>query len=127
MQRWAIGSGCRTTSGADRPIAAVSVVECVVLRVTIGRTGGRRLDADGIREEIARARVEVVVPAIGNRRTPIPNDRVQYRWRSLIERLISKLNNWRRVAIRYDTTAESYLGFVTLALVKLWLPLVHDD
>ena len=34
--------------------------------------------------------------------------------------------NWRRVATRYDKTAESNLGFVTLASVKLWLPSVND-
>jgi hypothetical protein len=27
-----------------------------------------------------------------------PHDRAKYRWRSLVERLFSKLKNWRRVA-----------------------------
>jgi transposase len=49
----------------------------------------------------------------------------KYRWRNLVERLFSKLKNWRRVATRYDKTAESYLGFVALASVTLWLPFVH--
>jgi transposase len=31
----------------------------------------------------------------------------------------------RRVATRYDKTKESYLGFVALASIKLWLPFVH--
>lgn len=61
-----------------------------------------------------------------NRRTPIPHDRQKYRWRNLIERLFNQLKNWRRVSTRYDKTAESYLDFVALASVKLWLPLVHD-
>ena len=56
---------------------------------------------------------------------PIPHDREKYRWRNLVERLFSKLKNWRRVATRYDKTAESYLGFVALASVTLWLPFVH--
>ena len=83
-------------------------------------------DADGIRDTLAKANVEAVIPAKSNRRTPIPHDREKYRWRNLIERLFSKLKNWRRVATRYDKTAESYLGFVTLASIKLWLPFVHD-
>lgn len=82
-------------------------------------------DADAIREELAAAGVEAVIPAKSNRRTPIPHDREKYRWRNLIERLFSKLKNWRRVATRYDKTAESYLGFVALASVTLWLPFVH--
>ena len=83
-------------------------------------------DADAIRDTLAKADVEAVIPAKSNRRTPIPHDREKYRWRNLIERLFNKLKNWRRVATRYDKTAESYLGFVTLASVKLWLPFVHD-
>jgi len=56
-----------------------------------------------------------VIPAKANRRNPAPHDRVKYRWRNRIERLFNKLKNWRRVATRYDETAESYIGFVSLA------------
>ena len=82
-------------------------------------------DADAIRDILEKANVEAVIPAKRNRRNPIPHDREKYRWRNLIERLFNKLKNWRRVATRYDKTAESYLGFVALASVKLWLPFVH--
>lgn len=86
----------------------------------------RGYDADAIRDEIARADVEAVIPAKTNRRTPIPHDRAKYTWRNLIERLFNKLKNWRRVATRYDKTRESYLGFVALASIKLWIPFVHE-
>ncbi len=82
-------------------------------------------DADAIREELAKASVEAVIPAKSNRCIPIPHDREKYRWRNLVERLFNKLKNFRRVATRYDKTAESYLGFVALASVTLWLPFVH--
>ena len=82
-------------------------------------------DADTIREELAKADIEAVIPAKSNRRIPIPHDREKYRWRNLVERLFNKLKNWRRVATRYDKTAESYLGFVALASATLWLPFVH--
>lgn len=45
---------------------------------------------------------------------------------AIVERLFSKLKNWRRVDTRYHKTRESYLGFVSLASVFLWLPFVHD-
>jgi transposase len=67
-----------------------------------------------------------VIPAKANRRRPAPHDREKYRWRNLIERLFNKLKNWRRVATRYDKATESYLGFVTLASSKLWIPFVHE-
>lgn len=62
----------------------------------------RGYDADAIRAEIAAAGFEAVIPAKNNRRIPIPHDRVKYRWRNLVERLVSKLKNWRRVP--RDTT-----------------------
>lgn len=82
-------------------------------------------DADAIREELARAGVEAVIPAKRNRRDPAPHDREKYRWRNQIERLFNKLKNWRRVATRHDKTADSYLGFVSIASVLLWIPFVH--
>jgi transposase len=86
----------------------------------------RGYDADAIRDTLANAGVEAVIPAKSNRRTLIPHNRKKYRWRNLIERLFNKLKNWRRIATRYDKTAESYLGFVALASVKLWIPFVQD-
>nr|WP_315927321.1 transposase [Mesorhizobium sp. SP-1A] len=52
----------------------------------------------------------------------MPHDKAKYKWRNRIERLFNKLKNWRRVATRYDKTKESYLGFVAIAAVKLWIP-----
>ena len=40
--------------------------------------------------------------------------------------LVEGLKNWRRVATHYDKTKESYLGFVALASVKLWITFVHE-
>ncbi|MER9597290.1 IS5 family transposase [Mesorhizobium sp. M0244] len=76
-------------------------------------------DSDAIREEIAKAGVQAVIPAKSNRRALIPHDREKYRWRNLVERLFNKLKNWRHIATRYDKTKESYLGFVALASIKL--------
>ena len=83
-------------------------------------------DADAIRQELAKADVEAVIPTKSNRRIPIPHDREKYRWRNLVERLFSKLKNWRQVAARYDKAKGSYLGFVALASFKLSIPFVHD-
>jgi len=83
-------------------------------------------DADAIREEIAKAEIEAVIPAKSNRCEYIPHDKEKYKWRNQIEQLFNKLKNWRRVATRYDKTKGSYLGFVAIAAVKLWIPFVHE-
>jgi transposase len=80
-------------------------------------------NADAIRKDLANDDIEAVIPAKSNRRNPAPHDRAKYRWRNQIERLFNKLKNWRRIATRYDKTAQSYISFVGLASVLLWLPL----
>jgi len=82
-------------------------------------------DADAVRQDLADAGIEAVIPAKRNRRNPAPHDRLKDRWRNRIERLFGKLKNWRRVATRYDKTAGSYIGFVSLVSALLWLPFVH--
>ncbi len=79
-------------------------------------------DAEAIRDEIASAEVEAVIPSKSNRREPIAHDKAKYKWRNQIERLFNKLKNWRRIATRYDKTRQS---FVAIAAVKLCIPFVH--
>ena len=85
----------------------------------------RGYDANAIRTEIAYAGVQAAISAKRGRRNPALHDRDKYRLRSRIQQIFSKLKNWRGVASRYDKTKDSYLGLVSLASVKLWLPFVH--
>ena len=79
-------------------------------------------DADAIREELAKAEIEAVIPAKRNRKNPAPHDAEKYKWRNLIERLFSKLKNWRRVATRYDRCPTVFLSAIALAATVLfWL------
>ena len=79
-------------------------------------------DADAIREELAKAEIEAVIPAKRNRKNPAPHDAEKYKWRNLIERLFSKLKNWRRVATRYDRCAHTFFSAICIAAaVIFWL------
>jgi putative transposase len=55
------------------------------------------------------------------RRIARPVDVECYRQRNQIERLMSRLKQFRRLATRYDNTASSYLGFVHFVCAMLWL------
>ncbi|AHD02163.1 transposase [Leisingera methylohalidivorans DSM 14336] len=48
-------------------------------------------------------------------------DHTLYRLRNMVERCFSKLENVRRVATRYDKTAESFLVFIDIPSIRLWL------
>jgi transposase len=47
-------------------------------------------------------------------------DRDLYRERNVVERLVGKLKEYRRIATRYDKLAASYLAFVQLAAIRIW-------
>ena len=48
-------------------------------------------------------------------------DRQAYRQRNLVERLVGKLKQFRRIATRSDQLANHYLAFVQLASLMIWL------
>jgi transposase len=61
-----------------------------------------------------------MIPARRNRKTPVQIDNFVYGLRNRIERCFNKLRCSRRLATRYDKTADSYLGFIHLASTRLW-------
>ena len=56
------------------------------------------------------------IPNRSNRREPWPFMKEGYRERNRVERLFSKLKQFRRVATRYDKLKETFLGMIHLAL-----------
>jgi len=81
----------------------------------------RGYDTDSIRETMARRDVLPVIPMCKSRKKRVGVDRSLYRLRNLVERCFNKLKNARRVATRYDKTAESFLGFIDITSIRLWL------
>ena len=78
-------------------------------------------DADFIRNDLAARGVASVIPARRNRKVQPTIDGHIYALRNLVERCFSKLKNSRRLATRYDKTADSFLGFVLVASIRLWI------
>jgi transposase len=48
-------------------------------------------------------------------------DTKKYRRRNVVERLIARLKENRRIATRYDKLAERYKAFILLGFIKIWL------
>ena len=80
----------------------------------------RGYDADSIRNSMEDRSVQPVIPMRKSRKKRVGVDRSLYRLRNLVERCFNKLKNARRVATRYDKTAESFLGFVDITSIRLW-------
>jgi len=45
----------------------------------------------------------------------------QFKERHLVEKYFLKLKSFRRIATRYDKLASTYLGFIFLASILIWL------
>jgi len=81
----------------------------------------RGYDADRIRKNMDARDVLPVIPMRKSRKKRIGVDRSLYRLRNLVERCFNKLKNARRLATRYDKTAESFLGSIDITSIRLWL------
>ena len=83
--------------------------------------GDKGYDADFIRQDMADRSGVAMIPTKRNRLVQLPVDAAIYALRNMVERCFNKLKNARRLATRYDKTADSYLGFIHLASIRLWM------
>jgi len=71
-------------------------------------------DSDAIRALLVERDIAPCIPSHPNRTEPIYYDPERYKDRNRVERLIGKLKQFRRIATRYDTLAETFLAFIHL-------------
>lgn len=110
---------CRLTAGQchDAP-QAVPLLEGLAPQVLIA---DRAYDSDALVAELTARGMQVVIPPRRKRRYPRLYDRVRYAQRHPVERLFSRLKQFRRLATRYEKLASHFLAFVHLAATVLWL------
>lgn len=78
-------------------------------------------DTDFIREDMERRRGVAMIPTKRNRLIQLPVDLPIYALRNMVERCFNKLKSARRLATRHDKTADSYLGFIQIVSIRLWM------
>ncbi|VVC42729.1 Transposase DDE domain,Putative transposase IS4/IS5 family [Cinara cedri] len=99
-------------------VKALDLVEGKKMAALIADKG---YDANYMIKAAEAINAEPVIPPRSNRKTPREYDKELYKERNLIERMFNKLKNFRRVATRYDKLAISFLSFVHIASIYLWL------
>ena len=87
--------------------------------------GDKGYDSDPTRQDLRDRGAVPEIPTKRNRRVQPCVSRPLYALRSRIECFINRLKNSRRVATRYDQTADSFRGFAALASIRLWIRFVH--
>ena len=78
-------------------------------------------DSDANRAAIRARGAEPCIPPRRSRTAAIGYDRHLYRERNVAERYFARVEQYRRVATRYDKTAANYLGFVWVASLAIML------
>lgn len=86
--------------------------------------GDKAYDSDPLDEELAVQGIELIAPHKSNRKKAPTQDgrklrRYKRRWK--IERLFAWLQNFRRIAMRFDFHDANYLGFVHLGCIRILL------
>lgn len=82
-------------------------------------------DSDPIRQDLRDRGAAPEIPTKRNRKVQYCVSKRLYALRSRIECFIGHLKEQRRVATRYDKTDSSFLGFVLLGCIRLWIKFVH--
>jgi transposase len=86
--------------------------------------GDKAYDSDPLDNELKEQGIEMIAPHKANRKKAKTQDgrclrRYKRRWK--VERFFAWLQNFRRVATRFDYKAENYLGFVHLGCIVIFL------
>jgi transposase len=117
--------------------AEVKLAEVTLETVKIGRCGPGRprtrpqrliadkaYDSEPLRERLADRGIELIAPHRSNRKKPPTQDgrpmrRYVRRW--IVERTNAWLQNFRRLVVRYERSAEIFLGLVHMACALIVL------
>ena len=86
-----------------------------------GVIADKAYDSNALRELIADAGAQAVIPSNRTRKILIPHDAVAYKLRNRIERFFNKLKHFRRIATRYDRRAIYFMAALHLASAMIWM------
>ena len=83
----------------------------------------RGYDSDHFRVELGKRGITPCIPPTKNRKVPLGYDKVLYKQRHRIENSFGRIKDWRRIAMRYDRCAHTFMSAICLAAtVIFWLP-----
>ena len=98
---------------ADVSLAA-ELTECLPEGSTL--IGDKAYDCSTLRQTAGTKGIKTCIPARSNRTTIVPFSPRAYRRRHRIENFFEKIKRYRCIVIRHGKLAETFLGFVCLAI-----------
>jgi transposase len=100
----------------EQPVLPLLMERGAVKRVGRGRprirpdrvAGDKGYSSPTIRHYLMERRIGAVIPTKANEAPDLTFDRVAYRERNVVERLINRLKQHRQIATRYEKRAANY-------------------
>jgi transposase len=83
--------------------------------------GAKASSSRALRQYLRRHGSRLTIPRTRGEQRTGPFDRRLYRQRNNIERLINRLQQFRRIATRDEKRAANYLAMLSVATIILWL------
>jgi transposase len=83
--------------------------------------GDKGYSSRAIRRYARQHGIRTTIPRKRNECRKGPFDRAVYKQRNLVERLINRLKQFRRLATRYEKRATNYRAMWVIAAILLWL------
>jgi transposase len=83
--------------------------------------GDRGYTGRPARAFLRRRGISAVIPQFKTETVPRRMDWALYRERNVVERLVGRLKEYRRIATRYDKLADTCLAFIHLAAIRICL------
>ena len=81
----------------------------------------KAFDADAFRAHLSAHDIHAVIPSNRSRAQAIAHDPELYKERHLVECFINKIKHFRRIATRYDKTAQAFMSMICIACMMVWL------
>jgi transposase len=82
--------------------------------------GDKGNDADWFRHALIERGITPCIPSKTNRKVAIPHDHILYRQRHRVENTFGKIKNWRRIHIRYDRCAQTFMSAICVAATVIF-------
>lgn len=96
---------------------AIDVLEAIERLAIKMVVADKAYDSDELRVWLYERDITPCIPPKSNRINPLPYRRSAYRRRHRVENFFAHLKTFRRVATRYDKLAETFFGWILLAVI----------
>ena len=83
--------------------------------------GDKAYSSGKIRRRCRQRKIRITIPRKKNEHRTGPFDRAIYRTRNIIERMVNRFKQFRRLATRYEKRGENYRAMWLVAAILLWL------